>query len=58
MRKKKAVDDLQEITKLIDKIEKSDLKDTDGFNIVVPYSSGKKPKPVRWKDKGLRHKLA
>jgi len=58
MRKKKAVDDLEEIIKLIDKIEKSDLKDTEGSNILVPYSSGKKPKPVRWADKGLQHKRA
>ncbi|MCG8379297.1 MAG: hypothetical protein MI865_07470 [Proteobacteria bacterium] len=58
-RHKTNVDELQEISELIEKIDKLDLENNDQLNskIIFPYSSGKRPEPERWEDKGIQHKL-
>jgi hypothetical protein len=52
-------EELQDISELIENIDKIDLENNEQLNskIVFPYSSGKRPEYKRWSDKGIQHKL-
>ncbi len=56
---KQEKNDLDDLLSLIDEIESLDAEG-DGmlkYNIVAPYSDGRKPEPVQWRRVGLDQKL-
>jgi len=52
-------DDLHNTLELIEKLDKKDIESNNNLidEISSPYTVGSSPKPKRWENKGIQHKI-